>query len=54
MAAPCHGHDKKGQDALRQNHFYRQIVELPSRRIYTADTDFRKFDFLEVINPLRA
>lgn len=22
------------------------------RRIYTADTDFRKFDFLEVINPL--
>jgi len=23
------------------------------RRIYTADTDFRKFDFLEVINPLR-
>lgn len=22
-------------------------------RIYTADTDFRKFDFLEVINPLR-
>ncbi len=24
------------------------------RRIYTADTDFRKFDFLEVINPLPA
>lgn len=24
------------------------------RRLYTADTDFRKFDFLEVINPLRA
>ncbi len=24
------------------------------RRIYTADTDFRKFDFLEVVNPLRA
>jgi len=24
------------------------------RRIYTADTDFRKFEFLEVINPLRA
>ena len=24
------------------------------RRIYTADTDFRKFDFLEAINPLRA
>jgi len=23
------------------------------RRLYTADTDFRKFDFLEVINPLR-
>ena len=23
------------------------------RRVYTADTDFRKFDFLEVINPLR-
>jgi len=23
------------------------------RRIYTADTDYRKFDFLEVINPLR-
>lgn len=23
------------------------------RRIYTADTDFRKFAFLEVINPLR-
>jgi len=23
------------------------------RRIYTADTDFRKFDFLKVINPLR-
>lgn len=23
------------------------------RRIYSADTDFRKFDFLEVINPLR-
>jgi len=23
------------------------------RRIYTADADFRKFDFLEVINPLR-
>jgi len=23
------------------------------RRIYTADTDFRKFDFLDVINPLR-
>jgi toxin-antitoxin system PIN domain toxin len=23
------------------------------RRIYTADTDFRKFSFLEVINPLR-
>ena len=22
------------------------------RRIYSADTDFRKFDFLEVINPL--
>lgn len=22
------------------------------RRIYTADSDFRKFDFLEVINPL--
>ncbi len=22
-------------------------------RIYTADTDFRKFEFLEVINPLR-
>jgi len=22
------------------------------RRIYTADTDFRKFDFLEVVNPL--
>jgi predicted nucleic acid-binding protein len=22
------------------------------RRIYTADTDFRKFEFLEVINPL--
>lgn len=22
------------------------------KRIYTADTDFRKFDFLEVINPL--
>lgn len=24
------------------------------RRIYTADTDFRKFEFLEVVNPLRA
>ena len=24
------------------------------RRIYTTDTDFRKFDFLEVVNPLRA
>jgi toxin-antitoxin system PIN domain toxin len=24
------------------------------RRIYTADTDFRKFHFLEAINPLRA
>ncbi len=24
------------------------------RRLYTADTDFRKFEFLEVINPLRA
>lgn len=24
------------------------------RRVYTTDTDFRKFDFLEVINPLRA
>lgn len=23
------------------------------RRIYTADTDYRKFDFLEVINPLQ-
>ena len=23
------------------------------RRLYTADTDFRKFDFLEVVNPLR-
>lgn len=23
------------------------------RRIYTADSDFRKFDFLEVINPLK-
>lgn len=23
------------------------------RRIYTADTDFRKFEFFEVINPLR-
>lgn len=23
------------------------------RRIYTADTDFRKFEFLEVINPLQ-
>ena len=23
------------------------------RRIYTADTDFRKFDFLKVLNPLR-
>jgi len=23
------------------------------RRIYTADTDFRKFAFLEVVNPLR-
>jgi toxin-antitoxin system PIN domain toxin len=24
------------------------------RRIYTADTDLRRFDFLEVVNPLRA
>jgi predicted nucleic acid-binding protein len=24
------------------------------RRSDTADTDFRKFDFLEVVNPLRA
>ena len=23
------------------------------RRLYTADTDFRKFEFLEVVNPLR-
>lgn len=23
------------------------------RRLYTADTNFRKFDFLEVVNPLR-
>lgn len=23
------------------------------KRIYTADTDFRKFNFLEVVNPLR-
>ena len=22
------------------------------RRLYTADADFRKFDFLEVVNPL--
>ena len=22
------------------------------RRFYTADTDFKKFDFIEVVNPL--
>lgn len=29
------------------------LLEHGVRRIYTADTDFRKFEFFEVINPLR-
>lgn len=28
------------------------LLEHGVRRLYTADTDFRKFEFLEVINPL--
>ncbi len=28
-------------------------LALLNGRIYTADTDFRKFEFLEVVNPLR-
>lgn len=38
---------------VRDAHIATVLRQHGVRRIYTADTDFRKFAFLEVINPLR-
>lgn len=42
-----------GGNLVPDAHVATILLEHGVRQIYTADTDFRKFEFLEVINPLR-